>query len=130
MKRKYLEFVEMERVLSVEALRTHIWRNHPKKTDYGEDGYRDWSICQNVGSLFANACCAKRQITDFTKSLGLGPALFLLSLKSYMRLFLALSILCIPICILLSSGTQGDSLDLGGGATALFSRVSLGNLGY
>lgn len=130
LKQRYLELVERERVLSAERLRSHIWRNHPKQIDPEEEEYTSWSYCQNVGSLFGNTCCIKRKVTPFTKSLGIGPSLFLVSLKSYIRLFLALSVLCIPACIVLSSGAHGDSLDLGGGLTASFARASLGNLGY
>jgi hypothetical protein len=92
--------------------------------------YRDWSLCQNVGSLFANACFSKKKITPFIGNMGIGPALFLMSLKSYVRLFLVLSVLAVPSCILLASGSQGESIELGGGITELMARVSLGNLGY
>lgn len=104
-KRRYLDLVEHERLLSVDRLRTHIWRNHPKKVDHEEEDYKNWSICENIGSLVAYACCVKRKISTFTKNLGPGPSLFVLSLKSYIRLFLALSVLCVPVCIVLVSGS-------------------------
>lgn len=126
----YLELVERETTLSADRLRNHINKNHPKKMDLDLEEYRDWSLCQNVGSLFANACFSKKKITAFIGNMGIGPSLFLMSLKAYLRLFLVLSVLAVPSCILLASGNQGDSLELGGGVTELLSRVSLGNIGY
>jgi hypothetical protein len=46
-----------------------------------------------------------------------------------MRLFLFLTILSIPSCIILASGNQSSSLDLGGGMTELFASMTLGNIG-
>ena len=61
--------------------------------------------------------------------MGLGPSLYLLTLKTYLRLFLVLTILSIPSCIILASGNQSSILDLGGGMLEVFASMTLGNIG-
>jgi hypothetical protein len=81
-----------------------------------------WSITKNVGNIFV--CCRKTKISEFNKNIGIGSSLFLLSLKSYIFLFMILSILSIPACIVLSSGSEVN------GDWGFISRISLGNIGY
>jgi len=89
-----------------------------------------WSITKNVGSVFDFFCCKKTKISEFNKNIGIGSSLFLLSLKSYIFLFIILSILSIPACIVLSSGTEVNSENVSSNLWGLLSRVSLGNIGY
>ena len=89
-----------------------------------------WSISKNVGSIFDFICCKKAKISEFNKNIGIGTSLFLLSLKSYIFLFIILSILSIPACIVLSSGTEVNNENYSGNLWGLISRVSLGNIGY
>jgi hypothetical protein len=62
--------------------------------------------------------------------MGLGASLYLLSLKSYVRLFFALSLLSIPSAIVLSSGDQVDNQSYSGGLAEMFAKATLGNIGY
>jgi hypothetical protein len=89
-----------------------------------------WSITKNVGSVFDFVCCKKIKISEFNKNIGIGSSLFLLSLKSYIFLFIILSFLSIPACIVLSSGTEVNNENFSGNMWGLVSRVSLGNIGY
>ena len=100
----FKEMVDREGMLSYERLTQQINRNHPKKMDPEIEEYRNWSLCQNVGSLFANACFSKKKVTPFLMNIGIGPGLFLMSLQAFLRLFLVISILAIPSCMLLASG--------------------------
>mmetsp|Transcript_24374 Transcript_24374/g.37768 ORF Transcript_24374/g.37768 Transcript_24374/m.37768 type:complete len:108 (-) Transcript_24374:4322-4645(-) len=93
------------------------------------DAYERWSICENVGKLLALSCWVKRRIPKISKSVGLGPALFLLSLKSYIRMFVFVSILALPSCLILASGDRSDNLDVGSGFAEMFSMFTLGNIG-
>ena len=72
----------------------------------------------------------KRKIPKAAKNIGLGPSLFLLSLKSYLRLFLVLSIMSVPACVLLASGNEVSQSTTDAGLARLFAKTTLGNIGY
>jgi hypothetical protein len=74
-------------------------------------------------------CCIKKRVSKIQESLGIGPSLYLLSLKSYIRVFFLVSLLSIPQCILLSSGNHVEAQDAGGGFFKWFSSFTLGNIG-
>mmetsp|Transcript_32988 Transcript_32988/g.50481 ORF Transcript_32988/g.50481 Transcript_32988/m.50481 type:complete len:131 (+) Transcript_32988:1290-1682(+) len=70
----------------------------------------------------------KREIPDFVRDIGLGPALYLLTLKSLGKIFLSLTILNIPSFIFFYSGTESTNRNLTG-MSKFFAQFSLGNLG-
>jgi len=74
-------------------------------------------------------CCVKQKVSMVHECLGVGPSLYLLSLKSYIKVFFLVSILCIPQCLLLSSGNHVEAQDAGGGVVKFFSSATLGNIG-
>ena len=123
----YINYLKQMSHLSATALKKHMKQTHPKKI-HGDE-YANWSICEDMSSLSNFNCCVKRRITKVQKSLGIGPSLYLLSLKSYIKLFTLISIIAVPKCLILSSGNHADGEDVGGGIAELFSRVSLGNIG-
>ena len=90
----------------------------------------NWSICENLSSVTSCGCCTKRKIPKAAKNIGLGPSLFLLSLKSYLRLFLVLSIMSVPACVLLASGNEVSQSTTDTGLARLFAKTTLGNIGY
>jgi hypothetical protein len=92
--------------------------------------YSNWSICENLSSLINCGCCTKRKIPKVTRNIGMGASLFLLSLKSYIKLFVLLSILSIPGCVLLSSGNAVSESTSDTGLAKLFAMATLGNIGY
>jgi len=93
----------------VAALQNYIKSAHPKKVDEASGEFSNWSICENLGSLVNCGCCVKRKILKVAKNLGLGPSLLLLSLKSYLYLFLLVSLMSIPSAIILMSGNQVEN---------------------
>lgn len=131
LKQEYLAYLKSQSSLSVAALQKHILANHPKQVDDKTFEYKNWSICETIGSLINCSCCIQRRIHKINRSLGLGPSLYLLSLKSYLMLFFIASILAIPSVIVL---TSGDQVKVDGVNYAsmfqLFSRATLGNIGY
>ena len=92
--------------------------------------YSNWSICENLSSLTNCGCCTKRKVPKVTRNIGLGASLFLLSLKSYIRLFILLTILSIPAAILLSSGNAVSQSTSDTGLARLFAMATLGNIGF
>lgn len=104
LRQEYLDHLEASSKLSVTALQNFIKENHPKKIDEATGEAKNWSICEEIGSLVQFGCCVKRKIPKVSRNMGLGASLYLLSLKSYVRLFFALSLLSIPSAIVLSSG--------------------------
>jgi len=129
MKHEYLDELKVNAKLSVQKLRNHVNQHHPKKIDLELDAHEKWSICENVGKLLTLSCWVKRKVPRYAKSIGLGPALYLLTLKSYIKLFFFISILSIPSCLILASGDRSEQVDLGGGFSELFATVTLGNIG-
>jgi len=96
-----------EQELSVTKLKNHIRQNHPMKTN---DEY--WPICLGTGQFISLE--EKRDIPDFIRDIGLGPALYLLTLKALGKIFLALSILNIPALYFFYNGTEADGQGLTG----------------
>jgi hypothetical protein len=114
----------------VAALEDHIKRHHPKKMGEEAGEYSNWSICENLSSLTNCGCCTKRKVPKVARNIGLGASLFLLSLKSYIRLFVVLTILSIPAAILLSSGNAVSQSTSDTGLARLFAMATLGNIGF
>lgn len=84
-----------------------------------------------MGSLINWACCTQRKIPEVSGSIGLGPSLYLLSLKAYIKLFAVLSLLCIPSVVVLTSGDQVSDNGISDGSLfELLSKATLGNIGY
>ena len=130
-KNQYNNKIKSNQYISEKILEAHIKQSHPHEVDIDdEEIVSKWSITKNVGSVFDFFCCKKTKISEFNKNIGIGSSLFLLSLKSYIFLFIILSILSIPACIVLSSGTEVNSENLSGNLWGLLSRASLGNIGY
>ena len=102
----YLVHLVKEMNLSYKALKEHINLKHPKKSKKLFKGkklfYKDshlhwnWSIWQSTGTLVNFPCCSKFKILKFQRDIGLGPALYLISLKAYIKLFLLACVLSIP----------------------------------
>ena len=130
-KQEYLEYLQFQSQLSAAALRKHILATHPKHVDEQTLQYRNWSICENLGSLINRSCCIQRRIHKINRSVGLGPSLYLLSLKAYILLFVILSLLSIPSIVVLTSGDQvkANGVNLSS-IFELFARTTLGNIGY
>lgn len=121
----------MQGQLSVSQLQKHIHATHPKRVNDKTSEYKNWSICENIGSLINLNCCTERKIYDVSKNLGLGPSLYLISLKAYIKLFFVLSLMCIPSIVVLMSGDQIEDMGLNDGSLfELLSRTTLGNFGY
>ena len=137
LREKYLDLVNQERNLKAEKLRAHILNKHPKIFDDDLDDFENWSMLQDVGALCGDLCCSRKIIMRFTKNVGIGPSLFLLVLKAYIRLFIVLSFLCIPSCVVLSSGKYIDTQVIGtsgamyssDGFMQYLSKRTLGNIG-
>lgn len=101
----YLLHLERQSHLSVTALQKFINYNHPKKLDQETGDHRNWSICEEIGTMVQLNCFADRKILKVSKNVGLGASLFMLSLKAYIKLFFVMSVLAIPSMVVLSSGT-------------------------
>ena len=130
-KLEYIAHLRKQSRLSVAALQKHIVATHPKKIDEESGEHRNWSICENMGSLLNCGCCVKRKIHKVNKNVGLGASLYLLSLKAYIYLFLVLSILAIPSVMILTSGNEVTNSGSGESTMSqLFSKATLGNIGY
>lgn len=105
--------------------------HHPKKIDDKTSEYKNWSIFEDIGSLSNFNCCTERKIHQVNRSIGLGPSLFLISLKAYIKLFAVLSLLALPSVVVLMSGNQVSDMGLDDGSLfAILSKASLGNIGY
>lgn len=131
LKKSYLDYIAEERRITVQKLRQYLLKKHPKQFDLDGDDedINNWSLCKGVSNLQSDICFKRRKISDFSKNIGPGPAVFLSSLKSYIWLLFVLSLLNIPACMVLYSGNYVEANDHGGGLTAWLSRFSLGNIG-
>lgn len=110
-----------EQNLSVTLLKNHIRQNHPMKTN---DLY--WPISSDPGAFFS--LDPEREIPEFIRDIGLGPALYLMTLKSLGKIFLALTILNLPAFFFFYKGTEAEGQELTG-VSRFFAEFSMGNLG-
>jgi hypothetical protein len=78
-------------------LKNHIRQNHPKKTNE-----EDWPLTENLSNLFVFT--SKTKIPKVLNDIGLGASLYLLTLKSYAILFLALSLINLPVILMYYQG--------------------------
>ena len=70
-------------------------------------------------------------VTKDAKQLGLGPTLYLFTMKALAYMFLVFAILSLPLMIFYSNGLgpQANLIPKSGRFTDLLARVSLGNIG-
>ena len=88
-------------------LENHIRQNHPKKNNK-----EWWSFTESPGAFFSFD--QKRHIPDFIRDIGLGPALYLLTLKALGKIFMLLTILNLPAMYIFSSGAEKYDRNLKG----------------
>ena len=81
-------------------MNNHIRQNHPNKTNE-----ENWSIFESIGNL-KDYSSENDHIPKILKDIGLGASLYLLTLKSFARLFLILCFINLPLCILYSMSTS------------------------
>ena len=82
-----------DQTISFIDLRRHIIAYHPHDND------ERFGMCDSVGDYAG--CCSEGDIKPMTKEIGLGPSLFLISVRKLMCLFLFLSVINIPIYLFL-----------------------------
>ena len=92
----YMEYLKNLSHLSATTLEDHIKQKHPTRINPETEEYGNWSICEDVGSLLNFNCCVKRRVTRVQRSLGVGPSLYLLSLKSFIQLLVLICLLATP----------------------------------
>ena len=85
-----------------------------------------WPLMMYVGSLFSLQYNSIE--TGFHKDIGLGAALYLLTLKALGQIFLILTVLNLPAMFIFSRGQDIDSKNLNAFSN-MFGRVQIGNLG-
>jgi hypothetical protein len=61
-----------------------------------------WSIWENPGNLMSTRL---KDVSELVKDLGVGPAIHLLTYKAFIKLFLALTILNLPMMYIYHSGS-------------------------
>ena len=113
--------VEQECSLSVQLLKNHIRQNHPLKSN---DKW--WPLLSYPGAFFSTE--PKRDIPDFIRDIGLGPSLYLLTLKALCKIFLSLTILNLPAFYFFYCGTESKNRDLSS-MSQFFAQFAMGNLG-
>ena len=98
-KREVIEKMHKDQELSHTKLEEHIYQNHPMKSVT-----KSWSICTKLGSFQGDS------IQPIAKDLGVGPTLYLLTLKQLIKLFMTLSVLNAPVMWIYSHGLhwQGE----------------------
>ena len=98
-KRDMIEKMHKDQELSHYKLEEHIHQHHPMK---GLN--KPYRLCTNLGSFQGNL------IEPIAKDLGVGSTLYLLTLKSLIKLFLTLSIINAPVMWVYSHGLhwEGD----------------------
>ena len=97
MKKELQDRLMEESNLSLQQLKIHIRSNHPMK-----ELDTQWPLMMYVGSLFSLDYNSIE--TGFHKDIGLGPALYLLTLKALGQIFLLLTILNLPAMFIFSRG--------------------------
>jgi len=88
-----------------------------------------WPLSCEIGSLLDFR--GKRFIPKCAKDIGLGPSIYLLTLKAWLRLFLFLTLLNIPLILLYYSGEEKDisSTKTSSLLHSMLASFTMGNLG-
>ena len=112
---------------SYSALKGHIAYVHPRK-----NGSEKFGICNNLGRYPYPFPCIKtrveQEITEMSKEIGIGPALFLLSSKTLIWFFILLTILNIPVYMFLYKSNQTADCS-GSNPFGCFDKFTLGSIG-
>jgi hypothetical protein len=98
LKQRYVSGIIRNSRLSLGKLNEHIYKHHPQKFD--GQRYKDYSLCGSMPNLAT--CCQKRRVPRVSQNIGLGPSLFLISLKAYIKLIFVITLFSIPTQLILS----------------------------
>ena len=117
--------------LSWKRVKMHQYRTHPRNRAKG----KVYNCCSaDISFLPICMCCVNRSkwVTPAAREIGIGPTLFLMTVKAFAYLFLVLTIINIPLFFFYSSGggvaTDPDEPQ-STSFTDVFGIMSLGNLG-
>lgn len=120
------EISESDNKINLAKLIAHIDQLHPRNLKA-----ENFDMMEGLGSYqnpyFKIPCLKEERITEMAKEIGIGPTMFLLSVKQIFKLFFLLLILNMPIYVYLSQ--THDSLRTGGNILTFFSSFTLGALG-
>jgi hypothetical protein len=112
--------------ISLAKLMAHMDQVHPRN-----EMAENFATCAELGSynnpLFKLPCVADSPIAEMAKELGIGPTMFLMSIKQLIKLFFVFTLLNFPLYILLSKSHD----DSRGGAdmNTFFASFTMGALG-
>lgn len=116
--------------ISYFRLKNHIENAHPHKAHDARsksDDLDTFSICEGVGDLPCMNCCFDKEvqrcrisdkevfegnvikINDINRKIGLGPSLYLMTVKSLCCFFFLMTILNVPVYYFYYSGGQVDA---------------------
>ena len=117
---------ESDKSVNLAKLIAHMDQVHPRNEDA-----ENFGMCQPLGSYdnpyFKIPCIKTDRITEMAKELGIGPTMFLMSLKQLMKVFFLFTILNMPIYVYLSK--THDVSRTGGNIFTFFASFTMGALG-
>ena len=65
LKSTYVDELKKQSPVTAKKLVDYINKNHPKQVDTDGEPLGDWSLCENVGTLFSLSCCQRNKVTRF-----------------------------------------------------------------
>ena len=96
--------------LSYQKVQVHKYDSHPRDR-YNQEEFKGW--CDADISYIPFWCdplvWQDEWVTPVAREIGLGPTLFLMTLKAFMWLFLFFTVLNIPLMIFYASGNMQES---------------------
>jgi hypothetical protein len=102
---------------------------HPRDKETKEP-YSWWGADLKYMPLCSFQVKNSEWVTDEAKSIGLGPVLFLFTMKALAYLFLFFTIINIPLMMLYVKGEPTVEDEVApAGFTSIFGKISMGNLG-
>jgi hypothetical protein len=114
--------------LSYAKVQAHIYANHPR--DREEKTKFDWyNVNISYLPLFASKIKKTEWVTPCAKEIGLGPTLFLMTMKAFFFLFAFFAIINIPLFFFYLRGAGPQGASTGGNFVTMFGAMSLGNIG-
>ena len=117
---------QTDKSINLAKLMAHMDQYHPRNPDA-----ENFQMCDTLGSynnpLFAIPCIKDSPVSEMAKELGIGPTMFLMSIKQLIKVFFVFTALNFPIYLYLSA-THDDSRG-GGDINTFFASFTMGALG-
>ena len=117
---------ESDKTVNLAKLIAHMDQVHPRNEDAENFGMME-SLGSYENPYFKIPCLKSEPITEMAKEIGIGPTMFLMSVKQLIKIFLVFTMLNMPIYVYLSK--THDVSRTGGNIFTFFASFTMGALG-